>query len=109
MGISDWSSDVCSSDLPNVASLRATGGWRISPRLNLTGDLSYERAGRHDRVGVFLSLVFRLDRASSLRSDYDSRNDRKRLTYQTYRGSGTGAYNFKIGSASCRESGCRYV
>lgn len=79
---------------PNVASLRATGGWRISPRLNLTGDVSYERAGRQDRVGVFLSLVFRLDRASSLRSDYDSRNDRKRLTYQTYRGSGTGAYNF---------------
>jgi outer membrane usher protein len=81
-------------DEPNVASLRATGGWRISPRLNLTGDVSYERAGRRDRVGVFLSLVFRLDRASSLRSDYDSRNDRKRLTYQTYHGSGTGAYNF---------------
>lgn len=79
---------------PNVASLRATGGWRISPRLNFTGDISYERAGRQDRVGVFLSLVFRLDRASSLRSDYDSRNDRKRLTYQTYHGSGTGAYNF---------------
>ncbi len=79
---------------PNVASLRATGGWRISPRLNLTGDVSYERAGRQDRVGVFLSLVFRLDRSSSLRSDYDSRNNRKRLTYQTYRGSGTGAYNF---------------
>jgi outer membrane usher protein len=81
-------------DEPNVASLRATGGWRISPRLNLTGDVSYERAGRRDLVGVFLSLVFRLDRASSLRSDYDSRNDRKRLTYQTYHGSGTGAYNF---------------
>jgi outer membrane usher protein len=79
---------------PNVASLRATGGWRISPRLNLTGDVSYERAGQQDRVGVFLSLVFRLDRASSLRSDYDSRNNRKRLTYQTYHGSGTGAYNF---------------
>lgn len=81
-------------DEPHVASLRATGGWRISPRLNLTGDVSYERAGRQDRVGVFLSLVFRLDRASSLRSDYDSRNNRKRLTYQTYHGSGTGAYNF---------------
>lgn len=79
---------------PNVGSLRATGGWRISPRLNFTGDLSYERAGRQDRVGVFLSLVFRLDRASSLRSDYDSRGNRKRLTYQTYHGSGTGAYNF---------------
>jgi outer membrane usher protein len=79
---------------PNVGSLRATGGWRISSQLNLTGDISYERAGRQDRVGVFVSLVFRLDRASSLRADYDSRGDRKRLTYQTYHGSGTGAYNF---------------
>ena len=87
---------------PNVGSLRATGGWRISPRLNLTGDISYERAGRQDHVGVFLSLVFRLDRASSVRADYDSRGDRKRLTYQTYRGSGTGAYNF---SADVEHSG----
>ena len=79
---------------PNVGSIRATGGWRISPLLNFTADLSYERAGFRNRVGAFLSLTYRLDRSSSLRSDYDSRNNRARLTYQTYQGSGTGAYNF---------------
>ncbi|AQR75645.1 pilus assembly protein PapC [Sphingomonas sp. LM7] len=76
----------------DVGSIRATGGWRISPDLSFTGDLSYERDGRGNRVAAFLSLTYRLDRASSLRSDYDSRYNRTRLTYQTYRGSGTGAY-----------------
>lgn len=79
---------------PDAGSLRATGGWLISPRLNLTADLGYERSGGRNRIAAFVSLVFRLDRSSSIRSDYDSRNDRTRLTYQTYRGSGTGAYNF---------------
>ena len=78
---------------PNVGSIRAIGGWRITPDLSFTADLSYERAGRNNRIGAFLSLTYRLDRSSSLRSDYDSRNDRTRLTYQTYHGSGTGAYN----------------
>lgn len=79
---------------PDVRSLRLTGGWRVTPAINFTADLNYERSGRSDRVGAFLSLTYRLDRRSSLRTDYDSRNDRSRLTYQTYNGSGTGSYNF---------------
>lgn len=78
---------------PDVGSIRASGGWRITPDLSFTGDVTYERDGRGNRVAAFLSLTFRLDRASSLRGDYDSRNNRTRLTYQTYHGSGTGAYN----------------
>ena len=81
-------------DEPDVGSLRATGGWQISPRLNLTGDFGYDRVGGQNRLSAFFSLVFRFDRSSSLRADYDSRGDRKRLTYQTYHGTGTGAYNF---------------
>lgn len=80
-------------DEPDVGSIRASGGWRINPLLNFTGDLSYERDGRGSRVAAFLSLTLRLDRASSVRADYDSRFNRARMTYQTYRGSGTGAYN----------------
>lgn len=80
-------------DEPDVGSIRASGGWRINPLLNFTGDLSYERDGRCSRVAAFLSLTLRLDRASSVRADYDSRFNRARMTYQTYRGSGTGAYN----------------
>ncbi len=78
---------------PDVGSVRASGGWRINPLLNFTGDLSYERDGRGSRIAAFLSLTLRLDRASSIRADYDSRFNRARMTYQTYRGSGTGAYN----------------
>lgn len=79
---------------PHVKSLRATGGWNMSPRLNLTADVSYERYDQRDRVGAFLSLIFRLDGRSSLRGDYDSRGNRSRLGYQKYSGSGTGSYNF---------------
>lgn len=79
---------------PDIGSIRATGGWQISPDLSFTGDLSYERDGRGGRVRAFLSLTLRLDRASSLRADYDSRANRTRLSYQTYHGTGTGAYNF---------------
>ncbi|WP_374405194.1 fimbrial biogenesis outer membrane usher protein [Pelagerythrobacter sp.] len=78
---------------PDAGILRATGGWLISPRLNLTADVGYERVRGEGRVSAFISLVYRLDRSSSVRSDYDSRNNRARLSYQTYRGSGTGAYN----------------
>lgn len=79
---------------PDVGSVRATGGWRISPDLSFTGDVSYECDGRGKRVAALLSLTYRLSRASSLRSDYDSRYNRTRLSYQTYNGSGNGAYNF---------------
>lgn len=81
-------------DEPDVGSVRATGGWRITPDLSFSGDLTYERTGRRNRFGAFLSLTLRLDRASNLRADYDSRYNRTRLSYQTYHGSGTGAYNF---------------
>lgn len=78
---------------PDAGSVRLTGGWRISPALNFTADVGYERAGRNNRLAAFLSLTYRLDRSSSLRTDYDSRNNRSRLSYQSYSGSGTGAYN----------------
>ncbi|MBO9624310.1 MAG: fimbrial biogenesis outer membrane usher protein [Sphingomonas sp.] len=79
---------------PDVSSVRGTMGWRIAPNLSFTGDASYERDARGRRLGLFLSLTYRLDRYSTLRADYDRRYDRARLSYQTYRGSGVGAYNF---------------
>ncbi|WP_106638922.1 fimbrial biogenesis outer membrane usher protein [Allosphingosinicella vermicomposti] len=81
-------------DQRDVASLRATMGWRINAALNFTGDARYERDAFGTEVGAFLSLTYRLGRYSSLRGDYDPRFNRARLTYQTYRGSGVGAYNF---------------
>ena len=78
---------------PDVASVRGSLGWRISPDLSFTGDASYERDQFGDRIGVFLSLTYRLDRRSNLRADYDSRNNRGRLAYQRFGGSGVGSYN----------------
>src|SRR5262249_28727695 len=80
-------------DEPDVSSVRGTMGWRITPVLSLTGDASYERDDRGRRLGLFLSLTYRLDRYSTLRADYDHRDNRARLSYQTYHGSGTDAYN----------------
>jgi outer membrane usher protein len=80
-------------DQADVTSIRANVGWSISPDLTFTGDARYERDtfGRH--IGAFLSLTYRLNRYSNLRGDYDTRFNRARITYQTYRGSGTGSYN----------------
>lgn len=77
----------------DVTSARGTLGWSISPRLTFTGDLTYEHDARGDRFGTFLSLTYRFGRSSSLRADYDSRYDRARLSYQTFGGSGIGAYS----------------
>jgi len=76
----------------DVASLRGSMGWRISPVLGLTGDVSYERDSAGRRLGVFLSLTYRLDQRSTLRADYDSRFDRARLSYQSFGGNGVGSY-----------------
>jgi outer membrane usher protein len=77
------------SDASNV---RGTLGWNITPMLSLTSDVAYERDARGDRIGVFMSLVYRPSRGASVRADYDSRFDRGRLSYQAYGGSGAGAY-----------------
>ena len=77
----------------DVASVRATMGWRISDNLSFTGDARYEKDAFGSDVGAFLSLTYRIGRYSSLRGDFDTRFNRARMTYQTYRGSGVGAYN----------------
>lgn len=80
-------------DEPDVRSIRGTLGWSLAPNLSFTGDVTYERDRRGNNFGALLSLTYRFDRRSSLRADYDSRYDRARLSYQTYGGSGVGAYS----------------
>ena len=78
---------------PDVNSIRGTMGWRISDGLSFTGDVGYERDRQGGRMVAFLSLTKSLDRQSTVRTDYDSRFNRARVAYQTYHGTGTGAYN----------------
>ncbi len=77
----------------DVQSYRGTLGYRISDRLNLTADARYEREGRRDRMSGLLSLNIRLGRFASARADYDTRDNRARLSYQLLQGQGVGSYN----------------
>jgi outer membrane usher protein len=77
----------------DVQSYRATAGWRLSSTASFTADARYERDNRGTRVGGLLSLTVRLGRYSSVRTDYDSRDNRARASFQTLKGQGVGSYN----------------
>ncbi|HVR89809.1 MAG TPA: fimbrial biogenesis outer membrane usher protein [Novosphingobium sp.] len=78
---------------PDVHNYRLSGGWRISPRASLTAETRYEKDSRGEEVSGFLTLTVRLGRFSSVRTEYDTRDNRMRATYQTFHGSGVGSYN----------------
>jgi outer membrane usher protein len=78
---------------PDDQTYRGTVGWRLTPNINVTTDLLYEsNATRHDVAGL-ISLTMRLGPFSSVRADYDTRDNDARLTFQTLHGSGVGSYN----------------
>jgi outer membrane usher protein len=72
---------------------RATMGYRISSTASLTADTRYERDNFGSRVSGLLSLNVRLGRFTSARADYDTRNNRSRLSLQTLQGQGVGSFN----------------
>lgn len=78
---------------PDVHAYTLSGGWRLSPRATLTAETRYNQDTRGDFVSGFLTLTVRLGRASSIRSEYDTRDNRARLSYQTMHGTGVGSYN----------------
>lgn len=77
----------------DVANLRLTGGWRLNDRLTLNTEGRYTKDSLGDEFSVFASLTVRLGRFSSLRGEYDTRDNRARASFQTLRGSGVGSYN----------------
>lgn len=78
---------------PDLHSYRINAGFRISPTASLTGDVRYEKDSRGDRVGAFLSLTVRFGRYTTARADYETRDNRTRLSFQTLKGQGVGSYN----------------
>lgn len=72
---------------------RLNAGYRISPVANLVGDVRYERDGRGERVAAFMSLTVRFGRYTTGRADYDTQDNRARLSFQSVNGQGVGAYN----------------
>ncbi|MGH6652315.1 MAG: fimbrial biogenesis outer membrane usher protein [Sphingopyxis sp.] len=77
----------------DLHSYRLNAGFRISPTASLTGDVRYEKDSRGDRIGAFLSLTIRFGRYTTARADYETRQNRTRLSYQTLKGQGVGSYN----------------
>src|SRR3546814_2427658 len=94
MRISDWSSDVCSSDLiylplPFTAARRASGSTQHKPE-------AYSKAFRHLPHAIFVSFrSLQRTYASSAKKALPCGRARLRLT--------------KLGRASCRERGCQNV
>jgi len=73
--------------------MRGTLGYRINDRLTFTGDVRWEQDTIGRRVAGLLSLTVRLGRYSNARADYDTRDDRARLSFNTIHGQGVGSYN----------------
>ncbi len=78
---------------PDVHNYAVLAGWRISSNATLTAEARYSEDANGDEVSGFLTLTVRLGRTSSVRSEYDTRSNRARASYQTLHGSGVGSYN----------------
>jgi outer membrane usher protein len=78
---------------PDVHNYSLIGGWRISPRATLSAEARYTEDSRGDEFSGFMTLTIRFGRNSSVRSEYDTRDNRARLSYQTNHGNGVGSYN----------------
>lgn len=78
---------------PDQSTVRATYGWRASPRLLFTAEASYEDRRRESGFGIRLGLTYRFNRKSSGSAEIDTRRERGRLSYQRSSGTGVGSYN----------------
>src|SRR3546814_5425005 len=100
MRISDWSSDVCSSDLARGAEIFARDPERREAFVIAAGEIEISRVSASGRKYVLsvsgahsvLALVRLLDRQPI------------HFTYRAY-----GDTTLQIGRASCRERVCQYV
>lgn len=73
-------------------SARLSYGYRLTSRINFQAESIYEdRLATGKNLGFRVGLTFRMGERTSANAEYDSRNDRARLGYQTSSGSGVGA------------------
>lgn len=78
---------------PDVHNYRVSAGWRLSDRATLNAEARYQEDTLGREFSGFFSLIVRLGRYSTVRSEFDSRDNRFRSSYQTLSGSGVGSYN----------------
>jgi outer membrane usher protein len=77
----------------DLYTLRGTLGWRVNDRISATSDIRWERDNVRSGVGALLSLTVRFGRFANARADYDTRDQRARLSYNVIHGQGVGSYN----------------
>src|SRR3546814_7563300 len=102
MRISDWSSDVCSSDLLRL------GLGRRGTRLVGLGLEQFLGRFAIDKLIVFAADRIGLDQHAALYLRHRADPAARRLDERARDGGG-GAVGLEIGSASCRERVCQYV
>src|SRR3546814_2309909 len=103
MRISDWSSDVCSSDLVTFAAGLAAEGFKPFAAIYSTFlQRAYDQVV-HDVAIQKLPVRFAIDRAGLVGADGPTHAGAFDVTYLAT------LPTFEIGRASCRERVCRYV
>ena len=78
---------------PDVHNYRISTGYRLSSTASVTTEARYSRDSQGRQFSGFVTLTMRLGRYASLRTEYDSRDNRARASFQTLHGSGVGSYN----------------
>src|SRR3546814_12149736 len=104
MRISDWSSDVCSSDLPDKLSQQTLLLTYASDRVTSRG----LQAGTLQQPPIVERPGLRLD--AVIRQGFSAFGAQGEITLEVRNITGTGYREFQqIGRASCRERVCQYV
>src|SRR3546814_11655498 len=116
MRISDWSSDVCSSDLGGVENISETSSQIIDGCLFFGGTLAYNHAGTNQPgPTIYTNNQHFNQTVAGARFYHAWQVIADNLLFEGIKGkSDTAAawqgYSiFKIGRASCRERVCQYV
>ena len=78
---------------PDVSNYLATIDYRLTPDVGIAVNAGYEDSSITHGFNALISLTMRLSPSSSGRAEYDTREDRTRLSYQALSGQGIGSYN----------------
>src|SRR3546814_17161230 len=109
MRISDWSSDVCSSDLTAAPALAACNFFLFTQFLGNAVALAFRFASAHHNGAVML-LRARVLAINDQCLDSLWRLCERRAAHEGRDGDGKQCQKFlEIGRASCRERVCQYV
>ncbi|MBI1684322.1 fimbrial biogenesis outer membrane usher protein [Caulobacter hibisci] len=80
-------------EFPDASAYRVGVGYRLTSSLAVTANVMYDDVPGRRETSALISLSWQFSNNSSLRAEYDGREDRARIAYQTIHGQGVGSYN----------------